>query len=240
MKILVYFCIFSLLYDTATCFRHIKYKSSNHVNILPGRFIVEYKEQQQQFDFLKESTVKVGETYNSQHQNFVSLESDNENENLLQTLVEQDHVIAVYPVTLISRPTAVSHGYYNNIDQNITEAIQAHHLTQVDRLQKELGLTGKGVKICIIDSGVDYLHPALGGGFGPQYKIQGGQDLVGDDFNPSQTNNTLPEPGTPPLDNCKKSQYSSKIMIICGFIVCMLRVIYRWSRHTCFWYYCRQ
>ena len=33
-----------------------------------------------------------------------------------------------------------------------------------------------------IDSGVDYGHPNLGGGFGPGYKVIGGYDLVGSDF----------------------------------------------------------
>jgi hypothetical protein len=30
--------------------------------------------------------------------------------------------------------------------------------------------------------GVDYTHPSLGGGFGPGYKIVGGYDFVGDDY----------------------------------------------------------
>ncbi|KAJ1675195.1 hypothetical protein EV182_001743, partial [Spiromyces aspiralis] len=37
-----------------------------------------------------------------------------------------------------------------------------HELTGVARLHSELGLSGKGVKIGIIDSGVDYTHPDLG------------------------------------------------------------------------------
>jgi hypothetical protein len=34
--------------------------------------------------------------------------------------------------------------------------------------------------ILISDSGVDYTHPALGGGFGPGHKIAQGYDFVGD------------------------------------------------------------
>ena len=30
--------------------------------------------------------------------------------------------------------------------------------------------------------GIDYTHPALGGGFGPGFKVVGGYDLVGDDY----------------------------------------------------------
>ncbi|KAI9596751.1 peptidase S8/S53 domain-containing protein [Syncephalis fuscata] len=53
------------------------------------------------------------------------------------------------------------------------------------------GIVGKGINIGIIDSGVDYTHPALGGGFGPGYKVRYGYDFVGDaydgtnDLNPS-------------------------------------------------------
>ena len=32
-----------------------------------------------------------------------------------------------------------------------------------------------------VDSGIDYNHPNLGGGFGPDFKVIGGYDLVGDD-----------------------------------------------------------
>ena len=48
-----------------------------------------------------------------------------------------------------------------------------------------LGTRGEGMRIGIIDSGVDYMHPALGGGFGAGYKVAGGWDFVGDDANPA-------------------------------------------------------
>ncbi|KAK1997650.1 hypothetical protein LX36DRAFT_577966, partial [Colletotrichum falcatum] len=54
-----------------------------------------------------------------------------------------------------------------------------HFSTGVDQLH-EAGIFGKGVKVAVIDSGVDYLHPALGGGFGPGFTVSGGYDLVGE------------------------------------------------------------
>ncbi|KAL6872718.1 hypothetical protein J3F83DRAFT_730795 [Trichoderma novae-zelandiae] len=39
----------------------------------------------------------------------------------------------------------------------------------VDKLHVK-GIKGKGVKIGIIDTGVDYMHASLGGGFGKGYK----------------------------------------------------------------------
>ena len=50
-------------------------------------------------------------------------------------------------------------------------------MTGVDKLHEE-GIEGAGVIVGIVDSGVDYTHPALGGCFGPGCKIAGGVDLV--------------------------------------------------------------
>ncbi|HEV8290511.1 MAG TPA: S8 family serine peptidase [Tepidisphaeraceae bacterium] len=45
-------------------------------------------------------------------------------------------------------------------------------------------INGAGESIAIIDTGVDYKHPALGGGFGPGYKVVAGYDFVDDDPDP--------------------------------------------------------
>lgn len=72
-----------------------------------------------------------------------------------------------------------------------------HIITGVDRLHAQ-GITGKGIKIGILDTGIDYTHPSLGGGIGPGHKIIGGTDLVGDDYDGSNT----PVPDDDPLDQC--------------------------------------
>lgn len=46
------------------------------------------------------------------------------------------------------------------------------------------GTQGEGVRVGVIDSGIDYLHPALGGGFGPTFKVAGGYDFVNEDDDP--------------------------------------------------------
>ncbi|KAI1777406.1 peptidase S8/S53 domain-containing protein [Hypoxylon cercidicola] len=71
-------------------------------------------------------------------------------------------------------------------------------MTQVDKLQAE-GFTRAGVRIGIVDTGVDYKHPALGDGcFAPGCLFSYGTDLVGDDF----TGLNMPVPDPDPYDNC--------------------------------------
>ncbi len=50
-----------------------------------------------------------------------------------------------------------------------------------DQVWDDYGATGEGVVVGVIDSGVDYTHPALGGGIGPAYKVIGGYNF--DHFN---------------------------------------------------------
>lgn len=45
-------------------------------------------------------------------------------------------------------------------------------------------VTGTGVKIAIIDTGIDYTHPDLGGCFGAGCRVAGGYDIVNDDADP--------------------------------------------------------
>ncbi len=47
---------------------------------------------------------------------------------------------------------------------------------------------GTGMVIAIIDTGVDYKHPDLGGGFGPNYKVIGGYDFGDKDDDPMDSN----------------------------------------------------
>ncbi len=53
-----------------------------------------------------------------------------------------------------------------------------------DSVWSMYGNTGAGIRIGIIDSGVDYMHPALGGGFGAGFKVIDGWDFVDNDLDP--------------------------------------------------------
>src|SRR5689334_11458595 len=48
-------------------------------------------------------------------------------------------------------------------------------------------VTGAGTSIAILDTGIDYNHPALGGGFGPGHKVVAGYDYADDDADPMDT-----------------------------------------------------
>ncbi|KAK3843915.1 MAG: peptidase S8/S53 domain-containing protein, partial [Linnemannia gamsii] len=70
------------------------------------------------------------------------------------------------------------------------------NMTGVTRVHAELGLTGEGVKVGVIDTGIDYNHPALGGCFGPGCKVAFGYDFVGDNY----TGKNDPKPSADPMD----------------------------------------
>lgn len=61
-------------------------------------------------------------------------------------------------------------------------------LIQANKVWSSLGSRGKGVTVAIIDTGIDYTHPALGGGFGPGFRVLGGWDFVNNDADPFDDN----------------------------------------------------
>jgi subtilisin family serine protease len=66
-----------------------------------------------------------------------------------------------------------------------------------DIVQTELGYTGEGIKVAVMDTGIDYDHPDLGGCFGEGCRVAYGYDFVGDAF----TGENMPVPDDDP-DDC--------------------------------------
>ncbi len=70
------------------------------------------------------------------------------------------------------------------------EALMERGLEQirVPEARNTYGVDGSGILVGIIDTGIDYLHPGLGGGIGPGFKVLGGYDFVNDDPDPMDDN----------------------------------------------------
>lgn len=74
----------------------------------------------------------------------------------------------------------------------------AVRLTRTSDAWKSLGRFGDGVRIGVIDTGIDYRHADFGGGSYPNAKVVGGHDFAGDAYTGSS--GSLPEPDADPLD----------------------------------------
>ncbi|GAA5913639.1 uncharacterized protein JCM6883_004034 [Sporobolomyces salmoneus] len=66
------------------------------------------------------------------------------------------------------------------------DTFTSHVQTGVDKLHNA-GILGAGIKIAVLDDGVDYTNPILGGCFGRGCHISFGYDFVGDDFTGENT-----------------------------------------------------
>jgi subtilisin family serine protease len=67
---------------------------------------------------------------------------------------------------------------------SLEESVQIIRAAEVWQPAHGLSLDGTGMTIGIIDTGVDYTHPDLGGCFGSGCKVAGGYDFVNNDPNP--------------------------------------------------------
>ncbi|KAI9363437.1 peptidase S8/S53 domain-containing protein [Zopfochytrium polystomum] len=92
-----------------------------------------------------------------------------------------------------------------------------HVATGVNDARTKLGLTGNGVKVAILDSGVYYKHPALGGCFGPGCKVAFGYDLVGDTYG-SQNQTVVPD--SDPIDDCSTETHGTHVAAALPMVWC--------------------
>ena len=114
----------------------------------------------------------------------------------LSKLTRLSQVKTVYPVVSVAMPETQP-----GDNPDLATAIA---MTQADIAQNTLGLTGAGVRVAIMDTGIDVDHPDLGGCFGPGCRVEIGYDFVGNAYNNDSTSpgyNPVPTPDNYP-DDC--------------------------------------
>ena len=117
-------------------------------------------------------------------------------------LAQLPGVKAIYPVEIIAAPTP------EQAAGAAPDLVAAITMTGAKVAQDTLGLSGNGVKVGIIDSGIDIDHPAFGGSGTPgttsfpTARIVAGWDFVGDNYNAAGTaSEQIPIPDANP-DDC--------------------------------------
>ncbi|PGS52256.1 S8 family serine peptidase [Bacillus sp. AFS041924] len=130
--------------------------------------------------------------------------------NEVESLLKSDSVQAVYKSVefTIDPPIATD----STEDQDSIKRIESIPFLGVDKLHEE-GITGKGVKVGVIDTGVDYNHPDLKDAF------KGGYDLVDNDPDPMETTyDDWKKSGRPETDQNLSPYYTSHGTHVSGTI----------------------
>jgi parallel beta-helix repeat protein len=91
---------------------------------------------------------------------------------------------------LISDPLVKNIYSERILEVTLAESVPLINADDVWNLQGLSGdyTTGKGQTVCVIDTGIDYTHPDLGGCFGPGCKVLGGYDFINSDSDPMDDN----------------------------------------------------
>lgn len=109
-------------------------------------------------------------------------------------------------VNLIESLPFVEGVYPNRIFKvNLQDSVPLINADDVWELQNNSGInvTGEGVTVAVLDTGIDYNHSKFGGGFGPGYQVVDGYDFVKcDNFNSEyECDSPRPEDDDPMDDN---------------------------------------
>jgi subtilisin family serine protease len=117
-------------------------------------------------------------------------------------LLQLPGVKAIHPVTTVQAPTP------EQAAGSAVDLAAALGLTGANIAQNTRGLTGRGIKVGIIDTGIDIDHPAFGGSGTngttpfPTARVVAGHDFVGDNYDAGGTGAQLvPVPDANP-DDC--------------------------------------
>ncbi|RTE77920.1 hypothetical protein BHE90_007555, partial [Fusarium euwallaceae] len=111
----------------------------------------------------------------------VSFDVKNATNNTLAEIEALPEVSKIWPAAFFHLPVEGSAAVADSDSRLKYPAWSVHNDTNVAAMH-QAGHFGEDVVIAIVDSGIDYTHPAFGGGFGPGHRVEAGYDLVGDDY----------------------------------------------------------
>jgi Subtilase family/Bacterial Ig domain len=75
-----------------------------------------------------------------------------------------------------------------SLESRLAPAADWRSIIGLDALQSAYPYRGDGYTVAILDTGIDYNHPDLGGGFGPGHRVVDGYDFINNDANPIDDN----------------------------------------------------
>ncbi|KAJ7492156.1 subtilase [Mycena latifolia] len=194
--------------SAATATRATRAAAGSGASVVPNRFIVELDASDHHDAFYKSAGSALGGRLRA-HQNYTSPVFTGTSftatgrDTDLAAVAALPGVVNVWPVRTITL----------NAQTRAAEAPLAvnwtsHSVTGVDTLHAA-GILGEGALIGVIDTGVNYAHDALGGGFGEGFPIVGGYDLAGDGLFPT----TDPVPDADPMDRLGHGTH------VCGILI---------------------
>ncbi|KAJ2005377.1 hypothetical protein GGI04_001348 [Coemansia thaxteri] len=177
---------------------------SGFTAIQPGSYFVEFHSEpagpscdREHVAFIKQANAAgiAMNTRNSFKRLFNGVSIDLPNTQSLEQVASLPVVKRTWPMQMRSRSVAIPS---SNVAPNL---MFAHQHTGVEKAHTELGLDGTGIKVGVIDTGVDYMHKDLGGCWKtPGCPFQYGSDFVGNSYDSASTPN--PRPGPDPRDTC--------------------------------------
>jgi hypothetical protein len=253
LPFLVFLTIFlsnQIVYASKSHLEHYKYKHSSS-DLIKNKYIVEFSTGHDSglsdtfFDSFRQdfSNVNIKPLHNYKSPIFhglafhIDAPDSGAYSDVMNAMMDHPDVENVYPQARMVRSSRNFGKSGINLAIDPTDLVNPHQMTQVKRVHEELKNKGKGIFIGIIDSGIDYNHPALGGGFGKGYKVATGYDLVGDHYDPDEHENPLEDED--PYDSCPDIAGGNYLGIHAQsffFFSLLLSFIYRSWYSRC-WYY---
>lgn len=179
--------------------------AGNHGDAVPKSYIVEFRNSQVSTDnfvsILNRAGIPVSLdrdlSFSLFHGGAFSLLGDDDETAVAKKILSLPYVKNVSPVRELhaprrqfstandaSSPNGRAHPLKRrSVDYAIGSNDIPHHMTGVDKLRRE-GYLGSGLRVAVVDSGIDYKHPALGGCFGEGCLVAFGHNLVEDTADP--------------------------------------------------------